>query len=415
MSFLTDTIDFMYKKISLFQNFDYKLDAIIVGYILFIISLALEFSVNEFRTFALLCLFVSLSGSPYLRQSLIRSEVFKLSLLFPVIALFAWLFGPHGSDGLKTFDWLFVFAIGYIAALTRPRESILLLLVLPIAILLASLVAYILTIVGYLRLEDLFYGATRLKLYSKSTNRMGFTLAAALAICCGLATITGRHRLLTAALIPIFFVLCWMTQSRSAFLAITGVLIVYIFNDALSHRKKLSWMLLVPVVIVVTIIISGNNRISQTLTSGSLEFLFNGREDIWRASWEIFLKSPIFGFGVDSFHDTLSEHLAILGNEERFPGLPVPNIFWNAHQIILGVLAEMGVAGLLVFIFITVRGLRNGFRCGPEALAPLLVLIAYLIVGIGGYGFHRSWNSAFFFLSLGLIEGVHAARKNHSE
>ncbi len=395
-----------------FSDFNIKTDAIIIGYSLFLVSLALEFYVNEFRTFALITLSVSLWFSPNLRIRMLNSNFLKISLLFPVVALFAWVFGPFGSDGLKTFDWLFCLAIGNAAVQSRPREAIFLLILLPVTALTASILTFAFYYFQNMPIQDLYYNSNRIKLYNESTNRMGLTFAFAISVCCGLLFFRIKFRYLLHILFFMLLALCWMAQSRSAFFAVAVVFIIAVICNFWFHKEKFYWPLFVTISIASLglVFFSENSRIAHTLTSGSLDYLFNGREDIWRAAWEIFQKSPIFGFGVDSFHDSLSEHLAIPGNAERFPGLPVPNIFWNAHQIVLGILAEMGLAGLAIFMYLVIRGIRIGFACSPEALTPLFIFIAYLVAGIGGYGFHRSWNSAFFFLPLGLIEGVYMTR-----
>jgi O-antigen ligase len=394
------------------SDFDIKKDAVIIGYSFFLVSLALEFYVNEFRTFALLSLFVSLWFSQNLRLWLLNSSSIKICLFFPIIAIFSWFFGPYGSEGLKTFDWIFCLAIGNAASVSRPREAIFFLLIIPLVVIFASFFKYIQYYFGLIQFEDFFYSKNRLKFYNDSTNRMGLTFSFAISISCGLLFFRNKIVPLLYILLPILLSLCIMTQSRSSFFSVGVVIVVAFIYGFWFHDVKSYWPLIVAISFAILGfgVFSDNSRIMETLTGGSLEYLFNGREDIWRAAWEIFQKSPIFGFGVDSFHDTLGEHLAIPGNAERFPGLPVPNIFWNAHQIVLGILAEMGLAGLSIFIYLVIRGLRIGFANSPETLAPLFMLIAYLVAGIGGYGFHRSWNSAFFFLSLGLIEGVYMAK-----
>ena len=394
------------------SDFDIKKDAVIIGYCFFLVSLALEFHVNEFRTFALLTLLVSLCFSEKLRMRMSNSSFLKASLFFPIIAVFSWFFGPYGSDGLKTFDWIFCLAIGNAAAVSRPREAIFFLLIIPLISILASFFVYIQYSLGLIQFEEFFYSKNRLKFYNESTNRMGLTFAFAISINCGLLFFRNKFMSLLYIMLPILLGLCLTTQSRSSFFAVAVVIAVAFVYGFWFHDQKSYWPLIVAISFASlgVVVFSDNSRIMETLTAGSLKYLFNGREDIWRAAWEIFQKAPIFGFGVDSFHDTLGEHLAIPGNAERFPGLPVPNIFWNAHQIILGILAETGLAGLTIFSYLAIRGLRIGFANSPETLAPLFLLIAYIVAGIGGYGFHRSWNSAFFFLSLGLIEGVYMAK-----
>jgi O-Antigen ligase. len=161
--------------------------------------------------------------------------------------------------------------------------------------------------------------------------------------------------------------------------------------------------------IFITLLIVGTffvkGRILSTITSLDFALLLNGRDDIWLAAWEIFQKSPLVGFGVNSFHDALGAHLALPENAGRFPAIRSQYTFWNAHQMILGVLCETGIAGLAVFGVLITRGIRSAARNFPETLPPFLMLAAFLLHGIGGYGFHRSWNAALFFLPWGIIEG----------
>ena len=79
----------------------------------------------------------------------------------------------------------------------------------------------------------------------------------------------------------------------------------------------------------------------------------------------------------------------LLENAGRFPDIRSQYIFWNAHQMILGILCETGIAGLIIFILLIYRAIRDGIKNYPETFPALLMLVDFLIAGIGGYGFHR--------------------------
>jgi O-antigen ligase len=180
--------------------------------------------------------------------------------------------------------------------------------------------------------------------------------------------------------------------------------ICYAFKK--NKKSTLTFALLglvITLLVAEAFIIKG--RILSTLTSLDFAFLLNGRDDIWLAAWEIFQKSPLVGHGVNSFHDALGAHLALPENADRFHIIRSQYTFWNAHQMILGILCETGLAGLGVFCVIIFKGFKSAIRNFPETLPPFLILTAFLIHGIGGYGFHRSWNAALFFLPLGILEG----------
>lgn len=378
-----------------------------ICYSIFLTSLALEWNVNTGRTIALLGSLVCLYFNPPIRQKLFHSTQIRLALCFPLIAAVAWATSPYENNGLKTLDWIICLGIGYVAATAMERKAILLLLLLPAVCLAGSLVTTFWEFCSSENLRKLFTKLGRLRMYNASPNRYGLTAALSAAIVIGLVPLaTPRNRLfLLLMFIPLFF-LCWYSQSRAAMFALVGTIGL---AGVIFVKKSPKLGLLIILVISCAVAagaLFGGGRILSTFTKGSMDYLLNGRYDIWQAAWEIFRKSPWVGFGVDSFRQTLEAHLSLPENAARFTDIRSQYIFWNAHQIILGIMAETGLAGLVVFIVISAKAIWSGIKKYPLALAPLLMFILYWINGLGGYGFHRSWNSAFFFLAVGLIDGI---------
>ena len=378
-----------------------------ICYSIFLTSLALEWNVNTGRTIALFSSLVYLYFTPSIRKKLFRSAQMRLALCFPLIAVVAWATSPYGNGGLKTLDWIICLGIGYVAAMALERKAILLLLILPAVCLAASMATTLWEFCSSENYLAIFHNFTRLKMYNASANRYGLTAAFSAVALIGLFPLaTPRNRLILLLMfIPLFF-LCWYSQSRAAMFALVGTICL----ASVIFIKKLPKLGLLILLIISCMFAAGalvgGGRILTTITKGSVDYLLNGRYDIWQASWEIFQKSPWVGFGVDSFRQTLEVHLNLPENASRFPDIRSQYIFWNAHQIILGIMAETGLAGLVVFIVISAKAIWNGIKKYPLALAPLLIFILYWINGLGGYGFHRSWNSAFFFLAVGLIDGI---------
>ncbi len=378
-----------------------------VAYALFLASLALELEVNLTRTVLLVACAAYAVAHRELPRAICASASLKFAALFPLIAGVAWMLGPYDANGLKTFDWLMCLIFGMAATLVWGRRAILLLLLIPAVILLAALATAVWNAASGLPVENLFTADNKLILFMGTANRLGFLLATGAAICIGTLFMLGRMALPLFLAASALSVLCWLAQSRAAVFGLFGAIFAATWYSLVQNRKSplaLALVLLVAALIGVGSIFA-TDRIMATLSSPDMGYLLNGRDDIWLAAWEIFLKSPLVGFGVDSFHDALAAHLALAENAGRFPAIRSQYVFWNAHQMVLGILCETGLAGLAVFGALIVRGIRSGMKFLPETFPALLVLITFLVNGIGVYGFHRSWNSAFFFLALGLLEG----------
>ena len=256
-------------------------------------------------------------------------------------------------------------------------------------------------------LDALFTNGFKLRMYNESPNRYGLTTAFSAAVVIGVFPLAARReKFILAAMLAILTLLCWYSQSRAAVFSLAATMCIsMLFFLKHAPKQGLLAFLIISCVFGAGIWLGGG-RIVSTVTNGSLDFLLNGREEIWQAAWEIFQKSPLVGFGVDSFRQTLEAHLNLPENLSRFPELHAQNIFWNAHQIILGLLVEMGLLGLLLFLTLSARAIYSGIKKYPVALAPMLMLILYWCAGIGVYGFHRSWDAAIFFLAIGLIDGI---------
>lgn len=378
-----------------------------LAYSLFFASLALEWHVNEARTLALLVSLPCLYFNPDIRQKLFCSTQFRITACFPIIALAAWVISPYANNGFKTLDWIICLSIGYIASAYLNRKAMLLMLALPLTCIAGSAATALYELYTAGSLDALFTNGFKLRMYNESPNRYGLTTAFSAAVVIGVFPLAARReKFILAAMLAILTLLCWYSQSRAAVFGLTGTvcLATLLF---LKHSPRQGLLILMVVSIILAIgTILGGERITDTIANRSWEFLLNGREDIWRAAWEIFQKSPLVGFGVNSFRQSLEALLNLPENVARFPDIRAQYIFWNAHQIILGILVETGLAGLIVFIALSARTLYTGVKKYPLALAPLLIFILYWIHGLGGYGFHRSWNSAFFFLAIGLIDGI---------
>lgn len=381
---------------------------LLASYSIFLAGIALEHPVNPTRTLALIALVNYLFFNRDVIKKIFFSRTLKIFSILMIISLSSIVFSPYESHPLRVLDWLIYIVLGISSAVIWKRKAIMMLLIIPISCLCASITTYAWSWVNDLPMRSIFTKDNRLFLYMSIPNRMGLLFAAAAAISIGTSFLMKRLAIPLLALATALSALAWLSQSRSAVFALFGTIILttgYAFSQNRKSPFGLALMAILGALFTISSLFA-TNRILATLSSLDVSYLLNGRDDIWLASWEIFLKSPLIGFGINSYHDALGALLKLPENAGRFPAIRSQYTFWNAHQMVLGILCETGLAGLAAFTALIVRGIRTGLARLPESLPLLLMLAAFMVHGIGAYGFHRSWNSALFFLPLGIMEGM---------
>jgi len=113
-----------------------------------------------------------------------------------------------------------------------------------------------------------------------------------------------------------------------------------------------------------------------------------GRTDIWTVGWRMVEDEPLRGVGSGNFDDASIHYLLAPGvlREDQFI-VDTPKV---AHNVFLGVLAELGIVGLALFLAVLIslivssgRAIREFSRSGDVrmeilARAQLIALIAFL-------------------------------------
>ena len=149
----------------------------------------------------------------------------------------------------------------------------------------------------------------------------------------------------------------------------------------------------------------------------------NARAIIWRNAWQVFQMHPISGWGWGQIGWGL-EQTTLAG---RLHPLPLDNID-NAHDLILQLLAETGVAGTLpvlaaalVWLWQVVQPWRAGLAGAARRIALLPGLMAASFIGLHSLVEYPLWYVYFllaFAFVLGWAEGAaapaqHAAVRRH--
>ena len=110
---------------------------------------------------------------------------------------------------------------------------------------------------------------------------------------------------------------------------------------------------------------------------GGSSFAMSARDLEWRDAWHVFLTAPLFGHGWDSF--SLQGFLAA-----EFPQGYSPNgisvLFTHSHNIVLQLLAEMGIVGTLLvfggFLWLVIPYFRR--PADAERMFPLALMAVSL-------------------------------------
>lgn len=182
----------------------------------------------------------------------------------------------------------------------------------------------------------------------------------------------------------------FLTVSRGSLLALIAVLIAaLVFSGRWRLKVLLASMMIIAVTFVYFTAIASpeaKERISST-TQGEAR-VPDGRTTIWELGWRMAKANPVEGVGAGNFRNSAKEYLLQPGALTRSDQilLDTPQV---AHNTYLGVLAELGVVGLGLFLTLigfslvsSLRAARN-FRIrddiGGEALARAF---AVALVGV---------------------------------
>jgi hypothetical protein len=217
----------------------------------------------------------------------------------------------------------------------------------------------------------------RSSVFGVNANELGATYATAVIALLGLSmlqTRTWSQRLLPFPLIAVIGVAMAKTGSRTAMLIlITGVLVLLLLGQAFGSRTRrvASLVLLGAVVGVIlwripTVMQRFQEINPQNIGQG------NPRARMAPVLWEMFLRSPVYGLGPDSYQWELTRRaMPYLINQRRLI---------VSHNLALKLLVETGIIGFLVFAGGLKAALAAAWRarlapCGPLPLAILLPLI----------------------------------------
>ena len=219
-------------------------------------------------------------------------------------------------------------------------------------------------------------------------NTFGGYLVFMICICAGLylATTSFRNQLLCAFLILLFSVPLFYTQSRSSYLAAIPAVLSFIWLS-----KKRYWVL--PVILLIGLLLPyiaphpAKERVAYTFTQGrdrkdvvsiagvKLDTSTSARLISWQEAIEDLKEHPILGYGVTGYK------------------------FVDAQYV--RVAAEIGLVGLMVFLFLMATIFRESLRVQREAKDPFNRGLAIgFVAGFIGLLFHAIGANTFIIVRI---------------
>lgn len=132
-----------------------------------------------------------------------------------------------------------------------------------------------------------------------------------------------------------------------------------------------------------------------------------GRLHEWSKSWHMFLQAPLLGVGMQHY----AWHSFTLQETPQFSGHPNSQLFHNAHNLFMHVMAELGVVGLLLLLYLLFSWLRQ-FLSRKLAIYDWFIAAVLLVLFIHSNTEFPLWFSYFLgiaaiFFTLGDNRSVH--------
>jgi O-Antigen ligase len=217
----------------------------------------------------------------------------------------------------------------------------------------------------------------RSSVFGVNANELGATYATAMVALLWLWLVPTRtlsQRLLPFPLFVLIGIAMAKTGSRTAiFILAIGILVLLFFGKTLGSKlRRLACLLLLGAVVAVIVwqIPTVMERFEELNPHNIGEH--NPRARMAPVLWEMFLRSPLYGLGPDSYHWELTRR--------AMPYLFNEGMLIDAHNLLLQLLVETGIIGLLLFSLGVKAALLSAWKarlnsCGPLPLALLLPIV----------------------------------------
>lgn len=212
-----------------------------------------------------------------------------------------------------------------------------------------------------------------------------------------------RAGLLPFAAVVVFTACLLDTASRGAFAAFGAALLVYLGLQLFSGRLKMTRAALgsagAAIVLLSLTAIAGNSLIDRYVSSSSDSV---ARLETWRAHWQAFLLSPLFGYGLGAA-ETVNKTLLSPDNYRNLWLIRAPlNVYlqWLEEAGVAGAVPMFACIGALILK--TARGHAQRSRMTGLIAGLLAADVVFLVHGAMDFGLEVTSVAAFWAWLLGL-------------
>ena len=248
--------------------------------------------------------------------------------------------------------------------------------------------------------------AVRISTVFPDFNAAGSYLVMMCFVALGLAVARRRARFVWIAAASLMLAALWITGSRVAVAAVPIGLLVFAWLAKTARWSSLAAKRVVAAGVAIVgalAVTAGLWYLHETAAKRSVPVAVQWRVELGRAALRMFRSSPVFGIGVGRFWEQSGEFI-----DEPFRRF-VPRE--NAHNNYLQILAELGAAGLIAFLWLLATVARGAWarrRRGSDAIlaGTAAGMVAFLVTCLTGHPLLIREVSFAFWLVLGLIAGL---------
>jgi putative inorganic carbon (HCO3(-)) transporter len=183
-----------------------------------------------------------------------------------------------------------------------------------------------------------------------------------------------------------------MTFSRGAWVSfICGIIFMSSIALLLKRRDTLLLLFLLALVIVISVPLRKDiplTKIFDLTDAGSID-----RKGLWTIAWNMIKAKPIFGQGIGAF----------MHNFRKYNTIGYIHGVSYAHNCYLQLAAEIGIVGLLAFLWIIIRLFRVSLKKILEAPNGIDYLLLGFISGLAAFLIHSSVETNFYSGDIGTL------------
>lgn len=222
---------------------------------------------------------------------------------------------------------------------------------------------------------------------------------------------TGDFTLMRVFTAASLYLSCWVIslslQSRLGVIFLSGYFLYYFFSIS---KNKFLYVLVVCVSSAVLFLVVYNLPIFQKFHHFSF-----ARLTLWVVAWEMFLHSPGFGLGPNTFGHYYSIFIYKAGiNVQELADNRVA--YWP-HNLYFELLCERGVTGFLGFVLLiasTIKKLLFYIKASSSTVSVYIFqsLVLFLLASVVEISLHPWWAYIMLFLLVAVIDVLYRQQRN---